>query len=137
MPKVFGYDIDRLSADDIAEKTRFTQLEVLPLLEGLLEVLDNIDSTHYSRRLELNTYYLEAGLFAYLLFKRIYKGRVEALDLSDPGLDKSHSLNMIHFWAQPAAFYHLFEKLKESCYYQRKPFKEIFRCRIPKTILEK
>jgi len=116
--KVYGFDIDKFSADEILEKAGIAAFGDAQLKEAFLECVNNIE---FSYRNENNDRrektQLESAPTAYATYKRFYRDVDKVIDLKNTSLQTEHLPNSIHFWTYPAAINLLYiQMIKDKLY---------------------
>ena len=120
--KIFGHDIDKLSADELCDKIGISRFENDQLLEVFRESLDNMHfAFKHGDNFKRECAYLEAGPSAYLIYNRLYEKK--GFIFKHPSLKEDYPQNSIHFWSDPVAIELLFIKLVDDGYCKLKPHK--------------
>lgn len=102
--KVYGFDIDKYTADEIIEKTGIASFEDDQLKDAFLECVNNIEfaqrNEKESKREEI---YLSTSPTAYAVFKRFYCDVKRYINLKNPSLKTDHLPDSLQFWTYPVA----------------------------------
>jgi hypothetical protein len=122
--KVYGFDLNAFTSDEIIEKIGIDRLPNDQLLDVFIEVLDNINfAWRHETSFERDKVHQQAALFAYEAFKRFYKDKESPQKFSHPSLrDFEYLPNTIQYWSHPVATSILFEILVDDGYYTEKNY---------------
>lgn len=118
--KVFGFDLNKFSADEIVNKMRLTELGITELLHGFLEVQENIEfeRSHLRGNFYVEKALLEASPYAFELYRRLYKGKKEQILAHQSLKSESHPPDTLRFWSHPVAIDILFRTLIKDDFYE-------------------
>jgi hypothetical protein len=112
--KVFGLNIDKLSADEIVSKIGIDKQPDDQLLETFLECLEMINvAWQRGDNRERHEAYLTTAPTAFEVYRRFY-GKGEA----SPMIARStYEVNTLHYWADCATIWSLYEKMIDDGYF--------------------
>lgn len=102
--KVYGFDIDAHTADEILEKTGIASFEDDQLKDAFCECISNIEfAQRKGNNTEREKTYLMAAPVAYECHKRFYRDAEKAINLENLSLKTEHLPDSLHFWTHPVA----------------------------------
>jgi len=102
--KVYGFDIDAYTADEILEKTGVSSFADDQLKTAFLECVNNIEFAHTNEKEgKREETYLSTAPTAYQCYKRFYRDTKRAINLKNPSLKTEYLPDSLHFWSHPVA----------------------------------
>lgn len=113
--KIYGFDLDKFSSDEIIEKIGLNRLSDEELLYAFLESRDNAEfSFSHEDNFGRENTCLQDAPTAYLVYKRLYYG----LSIKHPAIQRKSIPNDMLFWVDQVATSLLFEMLIKDGYYK-------------------
>lgn len=119
--KIYGYEVDKFSPDEICEKIGMAKFKKDQLLESFLESRNIMEyALRNESNRELEEAYLNMAPTAYEVYKRFYRDAKDKLNMNHPSLRKEaeESPETILFWSNPVRIDIMYRQMLRDGHYQ-------------------